>query len=229
MAFHRGRNVVWNPCRGNHLGQRSCASAPTGRTYGCKRSDQSTANRLARRGPSTSGSGQRSQPCSRADCKQLRKARHRACPGAAMSFLRSRSEEESGRADMHLPHLPVESRRAVFAAIAAMLGPTWLAKSGLTHTPFEAIRSAACLNACGLRIARHCWPTPGLGRTRCGRGLRPSAQHRCPVSTRQPAMDDQRPASGATSSATDALWFDGRSGSHVSSRKRTSCPLESVR
>src|SRR5436305_7348380 len=29
-----GRSVVWNPCRGNHLGQRSCASAPTGRTYG---------------------------------------------------------------------------------------------------------------------------------------------------------------------------------------------------
>ena len=30
----RGRTVVWNPCRGNHLGQRSCASASTGRTYG---------------------------------------------------------------------------------------------------------------------------------------------------------------------------------------------------
>ena len=43
------------PCRGNHLGQRSCASAPTGRTYGRKRSDQSTVKRLARRGPSTYG------------------------------------------------------------------------------------------------------------------------------------------------------------------------------
>src|SRR5271166_5208567 len=39
----RGRGFVWNPCRGNHLGQRSCASAPTGRTYGRKRSDQNTA------------------------------------------------------------------------------------------------------------------------------------------------------------------------------------------
>ena len=38
-----GRNVVWNPCRGDHLGQRSRASAPEGRTYGRKRSDQSTA------------------------------------------------------------------------------------------------------------------------------------------------------------------------------------------
>src|SRR3982751_2028517 len=49
----RGRLSVWNSRRGNHLGQRSCASAPTGRTYGRKRSDQSTANDLARRGPST--------------------------------------------------------------------------------------------------------------------------------------------------------------------------------
>jgi 2-hydroxychromene-2-carboxylate isomerase len=31
-----GRTVVWNPCRGNHLGQRSCASASTGRRYGRK-------------------------------------------------------------------------------------------------------------------------------------------------------------------------------------------------
>ena len=38
-----GRYVVWNPCRGDHLGQRSRASAPEGRTYGRKRSDQSTA------------------------------------------------------------------------------------------------------------------------------------------------------------------------------------------
>src|SRR3954467_3208853 len=51
----RGRLSVWNSRRGNHLGQRSCASAPTGRTYGRKRSDQNTAKRLARRGPSTYG------------------------------------------------------------------------------------------------------------------------------------------------------------------------------
>jgi hypothetical protein len=30
----QGRVFVWNSGRGNHLGQRSCASAPTGRTYG---------------------------------------------------------------------------------------------------------------------------------------------------------------------------------------------------
>jgi hypothetical protein len=36
----KGRLGVWNSHRGNHLGQRSCASAKTGRTYGRKRSDQ---------------------------------------------------------------------------------------------------------------------------------------------------------------------------------------------
>src|SRR3954447_26085567 len=40
----RGRLSVWNSRRGNHLGQHSCASAPTGRTYGRKRSGQNTAN-----------------------------------------------------------------------------------------------------------------------------------------------------------------------------------------
>src|SRR5271166_4503572 len=34
MASYKGRTVAWNLCRGNHLGQRSCASAFTGRTYG---------------------------------------------------------------------------------------------------------------------------------------------------------------------------------------------------
>ena len=35
-----GRHPVWNSCRGSHLGQRSCATATTGRTYERKRSDQ---------------------------------------------------------------------------------------------------------------------------------------------------------------------------------------------
>ncbi len=39
----KGRPAVWNSRRGNHLGQRSRASATTGRTYGRKRSDQNTA------------------------------------------------------------------------------------------------------------------------------------------------------------------------------------------
>ena len=51
----KGRSNDWNLCRGNHLGQRSCANATIGRTYGRKRSDQSTAQQLARRGPSTYG------------------------------------------------------------------------------------------------------------------------------------------------------------------------------
>src|SRR5258705_11395156 len=39
----------------NHLGQRS-TTASTGRTYGCKRSDQTFKKTLAARGPSTYGS-----------------------------------------------------------------------------------------------------------------------------------------------------------------------------
>jgi transposase len=46
----KGRLSVWNPRRGNHLGQRSCASATTGRTYGRKRSDQNTAKTPLRGG-----------------------------------------------------------------------------------------------------------------------------------------------------------------------------------
>ena len=51
----KGHYGVWNSCRGNHLGQRSRASARKGRTYGSKRSDQKTANDLVTKGPSTYG------------------------------------------------------------------------------------------------------------------------------------------------------------------------------
>ena len=49
----QGRLDVWDLCCGNHLGQRSCANAKTGRTYGRKRSDQIISKYLASRGPST--------------------------------------------------------------------------------------------------------------------------------------------------------------------------------
>ena len=51
-----GRVVVWSSRRGNHLGQRSIAFASTGRTYGCKRSDQTVQKTPVARGPSTYGS-----------------------------------------------------------------------------------------------------------------------------------------------------------------------------
>ena len=51
----KGRLGVWNSHRGNHLGQRSCASAKTGRTYGRKRSDQSTAQITLRGGGRPAG------------------------------------------------------------------------------------------------------------------------------------------------------------------------------
>src|ERR1700693_5490654 len=51
-----GRVVVWSSRRGNHLGQRSKVTASTGRTYGCKRSDQTVEKTLVARGPSTYGS-----------------------------------------------------------------------------------------------------------------------------------------------------------------------------
>ena len=44
------RCVVWNSRCGNHLGQRSYASAPTGRTYARKRSDQNICLDLLARG-----------------------------------------------------------------------------------------------------------------------------------------------------------------------------------
>src|SRR5450755_1448739 len=57
IHWHKtGRVVVWNSRRGNHLGQRSKPTASTGRTYGCKRSDQTSEKLLAARGPSTYGS-----------------------------------------------------------------------------------------------------------------------------------------------------------------------------
>lgn len=43
-----GRCRVGNTHRGNHLGQRSRATAPKGRTYGSKRSDQIFRSALAR-------------------------------------------------------------------------------------------------------------------------------------------------------------------------------------
>src|ERR1700739_1315975 len=46
----KGRRPVWSSRRGNHLGQRSYASAPTGRTYGRKRSDQIYATTLLQGG-----------------------------------------------------------------------------------------------------------------------------------------------------------------------------------
>jgi hypothetical protein len=43
VAVCAGRPIVWNSRRGNHLGQRLCATAYTGRTNDRKRSDQNTA------------------------------------------------------------------------------------------------------------------------------------------------------------------------------------------
>jgi Transposase DDE domain group 1 len=43
VAVCAGRPTVWNSRRGNHLGQRSCATAYKGRTYDRKRSDQNSA------------------------------------------------------------------------------------------------------------------------------------------------------------------------------------------
>src|SRR3954447_11585078 len=40
VALYEVAQSVWTSHRGNHLGQRSCGSAQTGRTYGRKRSDQ---------------------------------------------------------------------------------------------------------------------------------------------------------------------------------------------
>lgn len=50
MAVCAGRRTVWNSRRGNHLGQRSCATAYIGRTYDRKRSDQNSAQQSCEAG-----------------------------------------------------------------------------------------------------------------------------------------------------------------------------------
>jgi transposase len=55
VAVCVGRPTVWNSRRGNHLGQRSCATAYTGRTYDRKRSDQKSAQHSCEMGASTYG------------------------------------------------------------------------------------------------------------------------------------------------------------------------------
>src|SRR6202011_4122719 len=68
----KGRLGVWNSHRGNHLGQRSCASAKTGRTYGRKRSDQSTAQITLRGGGHRlEADGHRQQLCREIRARRL--------------------------------------------------------------------------------------------------------------------------------------------------------------
>ena len=62
VALYEVAHLFWSSRCGNHLGQRSCVSAQTGRTYGRKRSDQTTAKHLARRGPSTYGECRMKRP-----------------------------------------------------------------------------------------------------------------------------------------------------------------------
>ena len=88
----KGRLGVWNSHRGNHLGQRSCASAKTGRTYGRKRFDQSTAQiNLARRRPSTYGKRSSrlpsitgSDPKQKSDLQTLARKTTLRCSGTGM-------------------------------------------------------------------------------------------------------------------------------------------------
>src|SRR5579863_5401152 len=61
-----GRVVVWSSRRGNHLGQRSRPTASTGRTYGCKRSDQTVKKLLCHGGRPHMG------PCVRRDDHDFR-------------------------------------------------------------------------------------------------------------------------------------------------------------
>src|SRR6266702_8718546 len=56
---NKGRVVVWSSRRGNHLGQRFKATASTGRTYGCKRSDQTVKKLLWHGGRPHMGPGSR--------------------------------------------------------------------------------------------------------------------------------------------------------------------------
>src|SRR5258707_10873847 len=97
---NQGRVVVWSSRRGNHLGQRSIATASTGRTYGCKRSDQ-TRKTLAARGPSTYGS-LLSHCFRRDDNSELKRSPYStisatALPHAVVSAFQPRSRVRSVR------------------------------------------------------------------------------------------------------------------------------------
>jgi hypothetical protein len=120
-----GRVVDWSSRRGNHLGQRFQQAASTGRTYGCKRSDQ-TVKPLVPRGPSTYGSwlspgrrgGEQSIPHARLD-GLLRCARNdpegachvlcviaRECEASSTLRLLGSSADASGILDRPVPATP---------------------------------------------------------------------------------------------------------------------------
>src|SRR5712664_4195767 len=112
-----GRVVVWSSRRGNHLGQRSIAIASTGRTYGCKRSDQTVQKTLVARGPSTYGSllsqGRRWAP----GCSKKTKMPERKKSAPALHPSESlRGVVAGDRLDLEIFF------QAVFAPLAAVAG-----------------------------------------------------------------------------------------------------------
>src|SRR6266567_1332471 len=121
----KGREVVWSSRRGNHLGQRPKATASTGRTYGCKRSDQTLKKLLwhggrphMARGPSTYGS-LRSQDDSVAHGHRLQKfqTRKNLFPETAPLTSRSSAQQRRGLITQPnwrcCPSSPAEVRRSL--------------------------------------------------------------------------------------------------------------------
>jgi hypothetical protein len=78
-----GRSIVWNVRRGPHLGQRSCAGAPTGRTYERKRSDQIIQKSSCRQGAvhiwvmgvNSAGSNELNSPAAYPPCRRTNAGR----------------------------------------------------------------------------------------------------------------------------------------------------------
>jgi hypothetical protein len=99
MAPLQGRTVVWNPCRGNHLGQRSYTSASNRPDIWTQRSGQDAAKHLARRRPSTYGSRPTSLPGVGRPCIQqsLSGADHPSIGHAALSVRNARRLRAPGR------------------------------------------------------------------------------------------------------------------------------------
>src|ERR1700722_3081593 len=98
----QGRWRVWNSRRGSHLGQRSNVTASTGRTYGCKRSDQ-TSKTLAARGPSTYGS----RLGGRDDVERFRTSRYFGCSFRAAELMQYRRPVGPGPSSKTWPRWPL--------------------------------------------------------------------------------------------------------------------------
>src|SRR6266496_5459003 len=96
----KGREVVWSTRRGNHLGQRPKATASTGRTYGCKRSDQTLKKLLWHGG--RPHMGPRFRALSRGRRRELQPPQRHGLNHMVRALLQDQRRARSGRQNIFL-------------------------------------------------------------------------------------------------------------------------------